>query len=203
MPSITELKASAKKHFENLEYAESLAVCEKVIELEPGDPRNWLKAANNLQCLGRCKESLPYCDKAIGLDPENPLSFVCKAISLAELGRVDDVISNCGVAISLSPCQDEALAYRGAAFAKRGLHELSLHVEYLGRGNKQGASATADQAIAEFKMAIMDLSSVQEDNEMEQALVSSLVETIDMLEDEQPSMQLLEEQSQTLESMVK
>lgn len=203
MPDLADLRATAKQHFERSEYAESLACCERLIQAEPENAVNWLKAADNLQYLGRYDESLQYCDRAITLDPKNPLAFICKASGLMKLERLDEVICNCGAAMELSPRLDETFAYRGIAFAGKGLQELCLHVEYLDRGSDAAQiRASAARAISEFKRAIADLSLVKEDNDRERSLISSLADTISLLDGSQTSRRSLEGQLQTLESTV-
>jgi len=138
------------------DHSAALRVCEDLVSLEPENPINRIKAASNLQELGRISDAVRYCDEAIAIDPKEFLSFIQKGICLELLGEISEAIGAYSRSIELSPSAS-AFSLRAACFMDKGIQELRLCVEFLRRGAIDRKTGHVKLAVEELKKAVSDL----------------------------------------------
>jgi len=160
MSRIDSLKDQAKALFMSGDHSAALRVCEDLVSLEPGNPINRIKAASNLQELGRINDAVRYCDEAIAIDPKESLSFIQKGMCLVLMGEISEAIGVYSQSIELSP-SPSAYYLRATCFMRKGVQELSLCVEFLQQGEPERMTSHEKLAVNELKKAVCDMRSAE------------------------------------------
>jgi tetratricopeptide (TPR) repeat protein len=106
------------------EYEKSIADSRRAIELEPGNPNNYLEYGSmgvTFQQLGRNDSAYVCFDRAIALNPNYPEALSNRGVIKVWRGDLTGAVTDFSRAIALNPKYRGAYANRSIAYAK--LHE--------------------------------------------------------------------------------
>ena len=182
MSKIDSLEDQAETLFMSGNHSAALQVCEQLIKLDPDNPLNWVKAASNLQELGRVNDAIRYCDEAISIDPKESFSFIEKGICLVLLGEISEAIGAYSRSIELSPCAP-AFSLRAICYMRKGVQELRLCVEFLRRGVVDKKTSHEKLAVEELKKAVSDLRRAEDLGEENDDTIDLLLAAIQQAEE--------------------
>lgn len=105
------LKIKTLKSMER--FYEAYEEYEKILELFPNEPENYISEADFLIEGGKLEEALSRVRKAIELNPENPQFYINEAEILMEMERTEDAIKSVVKAISFAPCVPDYYSLAG------------------------------------------------------------------------------------------
>ena len=77
--------------------------CTFEIELDPGDPRSYLRRADARSRLGLYEEAVTDYSCVIRLDPDNAQAHLGRSMALSELGRHEEALIDFDQAVTLDP----------------------------------------------------------------------------------------------------
>lgn len=183
MANIEELKQQAKGYFESGSYEESFELCKKMIALDPDNPGHYLKAASNLQALGRYGEAGSFYDKAISIDPQNALAFSGRGMIQTKLGDVAQAIGSFTRAIELSPSFSYFYMQRAGLLLQQALDDCSIYLTYLRQRNLLKVASYRAKCIAKLKRAVFDLTLAQIEGSDSPGLSDAIDEITSFIED--------------------
>ncbi len=130
-------------------YAEVLASCEKIIELEPALVETYINRAAALIELNRPEESLASCDRAIAIAPNLTNAHYSRGNALIRLGRYQEALASYDKSIAIKPDFAKAWIGRGNVFL-----ELKRHAE---AAAAYGKALSIDPDIEEAEGALLHM----------------------------------------------
>jgi tetratricopeptide (TPR) repeat protein len=107
-------------------YEESIASCNRAIELAPDDHKAFYNRGLSLFCLGKYEEAIASYDRAIKLAPDDHEAFYNRGISLFRLGRYEDAIASYDRAIEFRSEYVTAWDNRGISLFWLGKYEEAI-----------------------------------------------------------------------------
>lgn len=100
--------------------AASLAMLEKLCELQPGEIGNWSNRGFELNQLGRYEEALQVLDRALQLDKDEPVVLSNKAYALLKLDRDAEAFSIVNRSLKGDRANPYALRTRALLYLRKG-----------------------------------------------------------------------------------
>ncbi len=131
------------------QYAEVLASCDKIIELEPALVETYINRAAALIELNRPEESLASCDRAIAIAPNLTNAHYSRGNALIRLGRYQEALASYDKSIAIKPDFAKAWIGRGDVFL-----ELKRHAE---AAAAYGKALSIDPDIEEAEGALLHM----------------------------------------------
>ncbi len=101
-PSVMCCLRQASDYMMAGDYAESLMLYDKVIELEPHNSHAFLNKGNVLDILGNYADAIKCYDSAIECDPYNAEAWYNRGMTLKKIGAVEEGLCDIRKGISLS-----------------------------------------------------------------------------------------------------
>ncbi|HRQ86275.1 MAG TPA: tetratricopeptide repeat protein [Flavobacteriales bacterium] len=100
--------------------AASLAVLEKLCEMEPGEIGNWSNRGFELIRLERFQEAVDVLDRALKLDKDEPVVLSNKAYAVLKLGRPDEAFTLVSHSLRSDKANPYALRTRALIYLRKG-----------------------------------------------------------------------------------
>lgn len=95
---------------------EILEECNRLIRLNPANPRAWAGRGDVWRERGDYEQALGDYDRAIGAEPDNPFTLIWRAETLRRLGRYDDALADASHAIDVDPGNSLTFAERAVVY---------------------------------------------------------------------------------------
>jgi tetratricopeptide (TPR) repeat protein len=100
-------------------YDRAFVYYDRVLKMDPKNPKAWYQKGTTLQRLGKNDEALACYEKALDLDPVNMYIWFSKALLLASLGRVGEAIGALDGALAIQDVP-EVRRLRDALLSDKG-----------------------------------------------------------------------------------
>lgn len=100
--------------------AASLAILEKLCELQPADIGNWSNRGFELSKLERYDEAVEVLDKALEIDKDEPVVLSNKAYALLKLGRDEEAYTAVNRSLKADEVNPYALRTRALLYLRKG-----------------------------------------------------------------------------------
>ena len=121
------MKAYARALDATGDHAGSLAVAERLCELEPKDIGNWINRGYELAQLGRHEEAVAIYGKAFEIDKDEPTARSNRAWSFLQLGRENEALADVERSLRAYPSNAFALRTRAMIRLRRGQREKACN----------------------------------------------------------------------------
>jgi tetratricopeptide (TPR) repeat protein len=90
-------------HLSKGKYEEVIADCDKALETNQNNDREWHERGFALSKLGRYEEAINSFDKALEINPRQDHIWHDRGFTLSNLGRYEEAITSCNKALKINP----------------------------------------------------------------------------------------------------
>lgn len=115
-----EYGSRARRRWESGDLKGALGDCDKSIEMDPRNPRNFRGRAHVYCMLNEFERALADWSKAIELDPDDAGTYANRALTFGKMGDFQATIVDCSKAIELNPSYARAYKLRAIAYRDSG-----------------------------------------------------------------------------------
>lgn len=123
---VTEQLRLGERALTNGDFGSALKYAEKVIALDPRDPKGYVLKSTALSRLGRYEEAEAAARKAIKLDPGNKRAYMALSWALLHLGKEKEALDAASEAIRLDPKDATAYVMRAFAYERLGMRDKMI-----------------------------------------------------------------------------
>jgi tetratricopeptide (TPR) repeat protein len=167
LSQIAELFAEATDAYRSKDFSRAIALCDRIIALEPGHAEAHYKRGNALKDLGQFAAALASYDEAIKRRPDFAHAWCNRGVMQQALGLYEAALTSYDQAITLDPTDALVHSNRGSLLQAISRSELALvsYDQALGlnpqlfqtwfnRGNVLRELQRPDAALASFREAV-------------------------------------------------